>query len=95
MVVLLFYGYCNPYKDRITNVLEVCLLSLLLMLLMFWDNLYFRDWISVIDYDHTTISQCDNHFHIETMFAAVLTCFYYGPLVVGLCCLLTMIVITL
>ena len=98
MVLILLYGYCNPYKKKITNVIEICLLVLLLVLLMSWDNFYFHYTSgTVLDSNHTlaSIPSCDNDEHTVTRFVAILSGLHYVPLVVGLCCLFTWIVIKL
>ena len=71
MFLILLYGYFNPYKGRLNNILE---LSILILFQKAPHN------TSVI------IPSCGTYIDPVTSFASMLGVFYYIPLLIGLVC---------
>ena len=98
MVLLFLYGYWKPYKDKMANILEICLLVLLIILLMLRANPFLQDALEIsLHSGQTSIPSCDIDGNTATVtsFTAILAVVYYLPALIGLSCLIVWMIIML
>ena len=87
MILILFYGYFNPYKGRLNNILELSILILFLFLLLLRANSLLDDKLQKAPHNTSvSIPSCGTDIDPVTSFASMLAVFYYIPLLIGLVC---------
>ena len=87
MILILLYGYLNPYKGRLSNILELSILILFLFLLLLRGNSRLDDILQKPPHNTSvSIPSCGTDIDPVTSFASMLAVFYYIPLSIGLIC---------
>ena len=87
MILILLYGYFNPYKGRLNNILELSILILFLFLLLLRANSQLDDILQKAPHNTSvSIPSCGTDTDPLTSFASMLAVFYYIPLFIGLVC---------
>ena len=87
MFLILLYGYFNPYKGRLNNILELSTLILFLFLLLLRANSQLDDILQKAPHNTSvSIPSCGTYIDPVTSFASMLAVFYYIPLLIGLVC---------
>ena len=87
MILILLYGYLNPYKGRLNNILELFILILFLFLLLLRANSQLNDILQKAPHNTSvSIPSCGTDIDPVTSFASMLAVFYYTPLLIGLVC---------
>ena len=87
MILILLYGYLNPYKGRLYNILELSILILFLFLLLLRANSQLDDILQQAPHNTSvSIPSCGTDIDPVTSFASMLAVFYYIPLFIGLVC---------
>ena len=81
MVYFALYGYIQPFKDKIANIMEVFLAVDTLILLMFSSSPKFIDTGSSMPLHKVDIEGCtQTESHGVTYLVVLMTPFYYTPL---------------
>ena len=97
MTLILLYGYCNPYKEKIANILEIVLLLIFLILLMLRISPPLQDMLEMVPSSkETSIPSCSSNIPtVVTNFSSVLLALYYFPVIIGIILLCTWSLIAL
>ena len=87
MIMMVLYGYVQPYDDRTSTLLEAVLSINVLVLLLLRNINQLRETLGVLFYPVATVAlnqtECSLIAETKTRFAWTLFPFYYVPLVVG------------
>ena len=87
MILILLYGYLNPYKGKLNNILELSILILFLFLILLRANSLLDDKLQKAPHNTSvSIPSCGTEIDTVTSFASMLAVFYYIPLFIGLVC---------
>ena len=96
MVVLVaIYGYLTPYKQQLTNWLELATLTWFAILIMLLSNPLLQDTSTYTSEFISSIPQCDDASTVVTKSAVLLAVFYYIPVLVALVCSSVWIIINM
>ena len=83
MLVVMLYGYVQPFKSTLSNVVETVLAVDTLILLILSNTSQLRDSGSSLSLFTTSINGCtQTESHGITDLVALMTVFYYFPLLV-------------
>ena len=91
MVLLATHGYFMPYKHRAANLLEVITLVDFLILLLLRNNPILQETLSGFP-EFTSATCLPLSATVITPFAALLTLFYYLPVLIGCCAIVVWLV---
>ena len=95
VVLVAIYGYLTPYKQQLTNWLELGTLTWFTILIMLLSNPLLKDTLTYTSEFTYSIPQCDGANDVVTMFALLLAVFYYIPVLVALGCTCVWIIINM
>ena len=95
VVLVATYGYSTPYKQQLTNWLELATLTWFAILIMLLSNPLLQDTLTYTSEFTSSIPQCDEASTVVTMFAVLLAVFYYIPVLVALVCTSVWIIINM
>ena len=87
VVLVAIYGYLTPYKQQISNWIELGTLSWFVVLLLLQSNPLLQDTLTYTSQSTSSIPQCDDANTVVTNFALLLEVFYYIPVLVALVCM--------
>ena len=92
VVLVATYGYLTPYKQLITNWLELATSTWFIILIMLLSNPLLQDTLTSTSEFTSSIPQCGR---VVTMFAVLLAVFYYIPVLVAMVCRSVWIIINM
>ena len=95
VVLVAIYGYLTPYKQQLTNWLELVTVTWFAILIMLLSNPLLQDTLTYTSQFTSSIPQCDGASTIMSMFAVLLAVFYYIPVLVALVCTSVWIIINM
>lgn len=87
VVLVAIYGYLAPYKQQISNWIELITLSWFVVLLLLQSNPLLKDTLTYTSHSTSSIPQCDDANTVVTKFALLLAVLYYIPVLVALVCM--------
>ncbi len=85
MVFVAAFGYLQPYKHLLTNILEIALCINVLTMLLLRNTMTLTEGLQALkERDGQSDDECNDQFEGVTDLAILLGTFYYFPLVVFL-----------